>query len=71
MSIAADYRSVLGEVDAIINALPNSLHAPVIMEALNAGVHVLCEKPLADRLPPMRGPAANWQRKKILCSRWA
>lgn len=45
--IAADYRSVLGEVDAIINALPNSLHAPVIMEALNAGVHVLCEKPLA------------------------
>src|SRR5581483_2265235 len=45
--ITADYRSVLGEVDAIINALPNSLHAPVIMEALNAGVHVLCEKPLA------------------------
>jgi predicted dehydrogenase len=45
--ITGDYRSVLGEVDAIINALPNHLHAPIILDALNAGVHVLCEKPLA------------------------
>jgi predicted dehydrogenase len=45
--ITGDYRSVLGEVDAIINALPNHLHAPVIIDSLNAGVHVLCEKPLA------------------------
>jgi predicted dehydrogenase len=45
--VTADYRSVLGEVDAIINALPNHLHAPIIIDALNAGVHVLCEKPLA------------------------
>lgn len=45
--IVSDYRSVLAEVDAIINALPNHLHAPVILDALNAGVHVLCEKPLA------------------------
>jgi len=44
--ITADYQSVLGEVDAIINAVPNHLHAPVIIDALNAGVHVLCEKPL-------------------------
>jgi predicted dehydrogenase len=43
----ADYRAVLGQVDAIINALPNQLHAPVILDALQAGVHVLCEKPLA------------------------
>jgi len=43
----ADYKSVLGEVDALINALPNSLHTPVNLEAFHAGVHVLCEKPLA------------------------
>jgi predicted dehydrogenase len=46
-SIVSDYRSVFGEVDAIIDALPNHLHAPVVLEALHAGVHVLCEKPLA------------------------
>jgi predicted dehydrogenase len=45
--ISGDHRSVLGEADMIINALPNHLHAPVIIDALNAGVHVLCEKPLA------------------------
>jgi len=45
--ISTDYRSVLGEVDALLNALPNHLHAPVTLEALQAGVHVLSEKPLA------------------------
>jgi len=45
--IAADYRAVLSQVDAIINALPNQLHAAVTQESLAAGVHVLCEKPLA------------------------
>jgi UDP-N-acetylglucosamine 3-dehydrogenase len=35
------------EIDAISVCLPNYLHAPVSIAALNAGCHVLCEKPMA------------------------
>ena len=37
-----------GRVDAVLLPLPNHLHYPVANEFLTAGVHVLCEKPLAN-----------------------
>jgi D-xylose 1-dehydrogenase (NADP+, D-xylono-1,5-lactone-forming) len=50
--IARAYRSYQeliddGEIDAIINPLPNHLHCEWTVKAAEAGKHILCEKPLA------------------------
>lgn len=45
---ATDYREVLDDIDAALLVLPHHLHHPVGMACLEAGKHVLMEKPLAN-----------------------
>jgi glucose-fructose oxidoreductase len=42
-----EYDQVLSLVDAVYLALPNHLHKEYAVRAAQAGVHVLCEKPMA------------------------
>ena len=46
----AGYEALLrsGNIDAIYLATPNSNHTDFVVKALEAGIHVLCEKPMAE-----------------------
>jgi predicted dehydrogenase len=53
------------DLDAVIISTPPSLHAQMCVDAVNAGKHVLCEKPLArtaDECRAMIDAAANARR---------
>lgn len=45
--VVDDHHKIVGQVDAAILALPNFLHAPIALDLLQSGVHVLVEKPMA------------------------
>jgi predicted dehydrogenase len=46
--VATDFHEVLDEVDAVLLALPHHLHFSVAQACLEAGKHVLLEKPMAN-----------------------
>ncbi len=52
----ADLETLLAQEqpDIVSIAVPNDLHAPLAVQAMEAGVHVLCEKPMAHTLADAR-----------------
>ena len=54
------------EIDAVAICLPHHLHAPALIDCLEAGKHVLCEKPLGINLEQLRSmeEAARKAREK-------
>lgn len=54
--VFTDYRQMIaeGDLQAVVVVAPDDLHFPMTMAALDAGLHVLCEKPLALRAAQAR-----------------
>ena len=47
VAVFTDYKEMLasGLIDAVIVAVPHYFHPEISIDALNAGIHVICEKP--------------------------
>jgi predicted dehydrogenase len=70
-AVYTDYREMIasGGLDAVVVATPDDLHYPVSMAALEASLHVLCEKPLAlrgEQAAEMARTAAEWGQKTMV-----
>jgi predicted dehydrogenase len=61
----AEYDRCLRDVDAVYIALPNSQHAEYAVRAARAGVHVLCEKPMAVTSDECRRMIAAARRHRV------
>jgi len=75
--VFTDYRRMIdaGGLDAVIVASPDDLHYEMTMAAIDAGLHVLCEKPLAGsaadaRRMHERAEAAGLKNMVLFTWRW-
>ena len=68
--IFASYDDMLadGNVHAVIVSLPNALHFPATLKALQAGKHVLCEKPPTLNAAQMHQLHAESERRGLTYS---
>ncbi len=62
--VVATYEELVHDpgIDVVYNPLPNGLHASWTLRALEAGKHVLCEKPLANNASEGEAMVAAAQR---------
>jgi len=75
--VYTDYQEMFaqGKLDAVVVATPDDTHYPITMQALSAGLHVLCEKPMASTAQQARemyekAEAAHVRHMVLFTYRW-
>ena len=65
--ILTDYQDLIqmDTVDAVVIVTPNFLHAPIAITAMEAGKHVLCEKPMSNTLTDAKAMVASAEKSKV------
>lgn len=63
-----DYKDMFEKVDAVTICTPNKFHAEISIAALEAGVHVLCEKPMAITVEECEAMIAAAEKNERLLS---
>jgi predicted dehydrogenase len=53
------------ELDALVVVMPEDLHHPMVMAGVEAGLHVLCEKPMAFTADRSREMLAAAERARV------
>jgi predicted dehydrogenase len=62
----ADHRDLIGKVDAVSITVPTSLHHGVAADMIDAGVHVLIEKPICDTPDSARDLIARAEKRGVV-----
>lgn len=75
--VFTDYREMIdkGGLEALVVATTDDTHHPIVMAALEAGLHVMCEKPLAINIQQARemygkAEAAGIKHAVFFTNRW-
>ncbi len=66
--VVSDYKELLArpDIDVVSIALPNYLHAPVALDALRAGKHVMLDKPMATNARDAAKLVTEARRRGVL-----
>ena len=76
-AVLTDYHDLIerGGIEALVVATPDDTHLPIVTAALDAGLHVLCEKPMANNAEDARtmyekAQAAGVKHMVMFTYRW-
>lgn len=63
-----DYQEILKTIDGAVIAVPHALHYSIALDCVRNGVHVLCEKPLAESMAQLNEIVTEAERTAVAVS---